>query len=574
MAFDAKDYPISTILTRTVFDIPRNQRRYVWKKEQWDALFDDIIFSIAQDNKPHFIGSIVLDGGEIKDGLYYYTIIDGQQRITTIILFLVAIMKHFQEKDMEDDFLGTVSYLRSKNDRNKDEYTINSDYHLSLKALVKGIIEDSDKKESISAFVETHILFKSRDKVLGDAIKHFYSRIKDDLDKNEDPEKRTRDIRAALLNMMAVKIVSSTEEDAYTIFEILNARGQALESHELLKNYIMRYIQPAERRDDAKGKWEDLERTIGSAMNRFVKHYATHRFGTTTEKYTLPYQTIQKATKGQDIGALFDDIKLKSEYYAKLINPSKGEGGNCTEEEFRVFDFFRKKRFEQFRPVLLSLIHQKNKEKITDEDYMLALKYVYNFFVCYSIIGEEKSNKLEDTVFKYAPLLENNYSKQVLQEFANSLKSRLPGYEWFLNSFKNIGWSNHYDLYKGEKNKDRVQIVLEVIEEFVSQSHVVTDYTIEHILPDSQSIENSQIGNMIPLEEPLNRQVGDKDIVEKYEIYKQSGFASARNFATRYQDMEFKPSQRTEFMAKMIFNNVLELDQFGFETKGKNRTKG
>lgn len=52
--------------------------------------------------------------------------------------------------------------------------------------------------------------------------------------------------------MTAVKIVSSSEEDSYTIFEILNARGQELAAHELLKNYIMRYIQPAERRDDAR----------------------------------------------------------------------------------------------------------------------------------------------------------------------------------------------------------------------------------------------------------------------------------------------------------------------------------
>ena len=80
MAFEAKDYAISDILNKSVFDIPRNQRRYVWKKPHWQDLYEDIVFSIIE-TKPHFVGSIVLESGGKKDGLSYYTIIDGQQRL-------------------------------------------------------------------------------------------------------------------------------------------------------------------------------------------------------------------------------------------------------------------------------------------------------------------------------------------------------------------------------------------------------------------------------------------------------------------------------------------------------------
>lgn len=83
------------------------------EKSSWQDLFEDVLFSITEE-KPHFIGSIVLKKGSKKDGLSYYTIIDGQQRITTITLFLVAIMKHFLENDMMNDFWGTVSYLQSR----------------------------------------------------------------------------------------------------------------------------------------------------------------------------------------------------------------------------------------------------------------------------------------------------------------------------------------------------------------------------------------------------------------------------------------------------------------------------
>lgn len=464
---------------------------------------------------------------------------------------------------MRDDFLGTVSYLQSKNNSNNDIIILNSEYHSSIAFLVNGTISLNDKKLSISSFVDTHILSKSRDKCIGDAVKFFYNVIKEDIEKNTEPKKRLIDIRNAILDMTVVKIVSNSEEDSYTIFEILNARGQELAPHELLKNYIMRYIQPTERRDDAKSKWEDMEQTLGTAMNKFVKHYATHRFGDTKDKYSSPYQAIQKATRGQGVSALFDDIKLKSGYYDRIIHPQKTDANNWGVEA-RIFNFFKIKKFEQFRPVLLSLIHQTELGRLSVAKYELTLKYIYNFFVCYTIIGEEKSNKLEDVVFKYASLIENSFSDELLQAFADNLKKKLPGYDWFLNAFKNIGWSKHYDLYKGEKNKQRVQIILEAVEQFISQRDWVQEFTIEHMLPDTDNISNSQIGNLIPLEETLNKRCSAKPIAEKYKIYDESNYSSARNVAKRYSNQELDIEKRTVYLARLIYNNILELNQFDY----------
>ena len=566
MSFEAKDYPVSDILNKTVFDIPRNQRRYVWKKSHWQDLFEDVLFSITE-KKTHFVGSIVLKKGPKKDGLSYYTIIDGQQRITTITLFLVAIMKHFHENNMMDDFFGTVSYLQSKNNRNQDMVILNSEYHTSISHIVTSIIRIEDPKTSITAFVDTHILSKTRDKNIGDAIKFFYFSIKEDLENAENIQERLRDIRATLLDMTAVKIESSSEEDSYTIFEILNARGQELTSHELLKNYIMRYIQPVEMRDEAKAKWEDMEKTLGTSIEKFVRHYAIHCYGDIRDKYNSPYLAIQKNSRGKQVLNLYNDIKLKSEYYEKLIRPTGGKEGNCSPTEFEIFDFFRVKRFEQFRPILLSLIHQKELENLDEEKYELTLKYIYNFFVCYTVIGEEKSNKLEDVVVKYAKILEENYSDEILLEFANNLKGKLPGYEWFLNAFKNIGWSNHFGLYTGDKNKKRVHLVLEVIEKFISQRNEISEFSIEHMLSDAENVKNSQIGNLIPLEERLNGNLGNKSLDEKWEIYEHSVFSSCRGVAKRYRDKNFVPEQRTEFLARLMFNNILALNQFDFSNK-------
>jgi len=568
MSFEAKDYPISDILNKSVFYIPRNQRRYVWKKVNWQELLDDILFS-TRNKSTHFLGSIVLKDDGKKQGLSYYTIIDGQQRLTTITIVLLAIMKLFKENNMDDEFLGTVSYLQSKNNRNRDIIIINSDYYISIANLIQEMINLTDCSISISAFVDSRILSKTKDKIIGEALKHFYFEIKKEIESLETLEEQKSyllRIRDATIDMILVKIVSSSEEDSYTIFEILNARGQALEDHELLKNYIMRYIQPEKKRDIAKFKWEEMENNLGPSMQQFIRHYTTHKYGNSKENKDSAYRRIQKATKGISKGTKFEellnDIKLKSEYYIKFIKPIANE--NCSQLEYNTFTFFKSKRFVQFRPVLLSLIHQKEKHKISEEEYEESLKYIYNFFVCYNIIGEERSNKLEDIAYNHAQILENKYSDKVLYDFADSLKKMIPNYEWFANAFKNLGWSNHFDFYSGEKTKKRVKVTLEIIEKFVSNRSIIDDFTIEHMLPGSENIENAQIGNLVPLEESLNMRCGKKTLDEKFAIFEESNFRTARNVSQRYKNELFNPAQRTEYLARLIYNNILQLNQIKY----------
>lgn len=566
MSFDAHDKQIGEILNRAVFDIPRNQRRYVWRENNWKELLEDVVFSCRKDVAPHFLGSIVLEGKGKKDGLDYYTIIDGQQRITTIVLALIAIMKLLVEYGMEDDYLGTLEYIRVKNNRNQKMSIIVSDYHVSLENLIEGIEEkEIIEQQTMTVFVDTKIVSKKKDKSVGNALKNYYNEIKRICENSDETTEKLIEIRNAIISMTVVSIVSTSEEDSYTIFEILNARGQELEDHELLKNYIMRYIQPVERRDAAKIKWEEMEQQLGSYFKRYISHYARHRYGKIQGDTDSDYRIIQKNTKGTDINALLNDIKLKSEYYLKFVNPQiDGEDKNCTSTEYEVFSFFKKKRQEQFRPVVLSLLHQKELGNLSEGLYEQSIKFIYNFFVCYTLIGEEKSNKLQDVIYKYAVILENDYSYDNLKAFGHTLKKKIPDYDWFLNSFRNLGWSNHSEMFKGEKNKHRVQITLEIIEKYVSQKFEIPEFTIEHILLDSESDLNAHIGNLIPLESKLNDKCGNKPLPEKYVIYANSDFTTARNVAERYKDKEIDIVARTEFLCKLVYNNILELTQLDY----------
>ena len=569
MSFDAHDKQIGEILNRVVFDIPRNQRRYVWLEDNWKELLEDVVFSCRKGTTSHFLGSIVLESRGKKDGVDYYTIIDGQQRITTIVLTLIAILKLLIECGLEDDYYGTLEYIRVKNNRNQKMPIIASDYHISLENFIEGIAQkESINKQTMTAFVDTKTVSKKKDKLLGDALKYFYRQIKCVCEAADEYTGKLLEIRNAIIGMTVVSIISNSEEDSYTIFEILNARGQELEDYELLKNYIMRYIQPVEKRDVAKIKWEEMELKLGVYFKRYISHYARHRFGKVQGDSDSDYRIIYKNTKGADIGELLNDIKLKSEYYIKFVNPQlQGDETNCSPTEYEIFSFFKKKRQEQFRPVVLSLLHQKELGNLSEDLYEQSIKFIYNFFVCYTLIGEEKSNKLQDVVYKYAVILENDYSYDNLKSFGRTLKEKIPDFEWFLNSFRNLGWSNHYEMFKGEKNKHRVQITLEIIEKFVSQKFEVPEFTIEHIYPDSENEENAHIGNLIPLESKLNEKCGNKSLNEKYEIYSDSDFMTARHVGEKNRDKVFDISKRTEYLCRLVYNNILELTQIDYSDK-------
>lgn len=201
---------------------------------------------------------------------------------------------------------------------------------------------------------------------------------------------------------------------------------------------------------------------------------------------------------------------------------------------------------------------------MSEELYEQSIKFIYNFFVCYTLIGEEKSNKLQDVVYKYAVILENDYSYDNLKAFGKTLKGKIPDYEWFLNSFRNLGWSNHSEMFKGEKNKHRVQITLEIIEKYIAQKFEVPEFTIEHILPDSEDEENAHIGNLIPLEYKLNERCRTKSMKQKCEIYSDSNFMTTRHIAERYKNKTFDVASRTEFLCKLVYNNILELTQLDY----------
>lgn len=216
----------------------------------------------------------------------------------------------------------------------------------------------------------------------------------------------------------------------------------------------------------------------------------------------------------------------------------------------------------QLRPLLLSLLSAYESGNIEKIDYISSLQFLQNFFICFTIISSQKSNKLTEIISKYSRLIEHNPTKEVLSDFNKSLKAKLPSFTTFQRTFIELGFSNHYDYYRDKNKKDQVFAALEIIENHLSPQFYSSDLTIEHILPDSENKDHATIGNLTLLESSLNKQCENKSLEDKIHIYNESNYRMTRNIYKRYSSNpeKFNIESRAKKLAEMIYKDIFHFE--------------
>ena len=154
MGFNANEKKISRLLIDAIYYIPRNQRQYIWTNDNWTDLLDDVKFSTINASV-HFIGSIVLQKGDEENGLETFRIIDGQQRMITITVFLLAIMMQLKQSNNLNDFAGMLKYVEATDKKNGKHLILSIDQYQSLELMLQTLKEESEEnlsKMSLTAF--------------------------------------------------------------------------------------------------------------------------------------------------------------------------------------------------------------------------------------------------------------------------------------------------------------------------------------------------------------------------------------------------------------------------------------
>ena len=495
MGLDAKDKTVYNLLNDKMFIIPINQRQYVWNQDNWTDLFEDIDLMLEKKLDHHFIGSIVLKSEKIKDGIKeHFTIIDGQQRILTITILICSIAYLYAELNDPDRFEGLKKFLYVQNDKNKSFPMISKDANKSVEILVNGLYNNinnqSNKKTPFKmpfSTIEDFIHIIKISKEIEGPFLVFYEKLKDSI---KDNELKLEKYKKAIEDINYIDVEATESEDAFLIFEILNARGKPLTDFELLRNYFLKYGS-ADDKDKVKKRLENIETLLTTSIELFLKHYVTHKYGKKPDNSELrPYKLIAKNEKNTDKSELLSDLELKASYYHKIISLN-----NCTDLEKKIFSFFKTRRQQQFRPLILGLMHQKDLSKISDYKYNEAILYLYSFFICYNIIGEQTSNKIEDIVYGYSEKFENKFSLEVLSKFKISMLERMPSEKQFKQTIKNLKYSHVRKAYSSSRKADNIRAIFEILERDLGCEEDLSsnNTNIEHCYPDSVSEENDVI---------------------------------------------------------------------------------
>lgn len=237
-----------------VFIIPPFQRNYEWTFEQCDELFEDIINSY-KTKKTHYLGNIVYYEGKNNGASFSeFILVDGQQRITTILLLLCAIRDEMKRQNLPDENI-TIRYL--ENDNASDAFRIRlkqTSYDAdSFNMVVKGLVTENDKKNNI---VKNYFHFIELLRNANLPLKDIYNTI-------------------TKLEVVDVNLqIEDNLEAIQTVFEKINSTGKRLTPADLIRNCLLLSNSIEEQELLYKNYWIKIERTVSNDnISRFARDF-------------------------------------------------------------------------------------------------------------------------------------------------------------------------------------------------------------------------------------------------------------------------------------------------------------
>ena len=302
---------LDEIFRSSFIKIPRFQRPYSWDRENISDFWNDLV-SRADDE--YFMGSTVLfrDGKEKN----LFSVVDGQQRLTTITIALSLIRNALDEAGEPDLADGIQSLLERSDIDNKLRYVIE---HEPKNKFYQNAIQKRrpDPKADANS---------NEEQALRAALTSIRTSLAADLEKVDDTVSRLRTLRNRLLSLRFISIQLDDEDDAYMIFETLNTRGKDLRVSDLLKNHFTRLIKTKSKSHDvAKEKWQEVMTKLESVSplidpDTFFSHYWLAQ-----EDYVSKanlFKSMRKVITASSAASRLDDIVYSSSIYTQAVAPS------------------------------------------------------------------------------------------------------------------------------------------------------------------------------------------------------------------------------------------------------------
>ncbi len=452
----------------TIFAIPVYQRNYDWSLFQCKQLLYDII-EVGKNEKAnaHFIGSIVYVHDDVytASGLTELTIIDGQQRLTTITLIYIALFR--LAKKLNNELLVN---------RIHKTYLINEFAPEEEKLKLKPTENNKDALRHILNS-ENEDDFKGYSRII-ENFNHFKSVI--NLENFEI-------VQRGLSKLIFVDIALDRQKDnPQRIFESLNSTGLELSQADLIRNYILMGLSRPDQDKVYKNYWEVIEKhakdeTLNkSRVSEFIRDYLTLRNKEIPNKGDV-YVKFKEQFPTTTIGELenvLTELKSLVVYYNKLTNPK-----NESDRDLRnQLEFINRLEINVAFPFLMKVYEDYSSNLIDKTTFIAILVLVQSFAWRRFILGLPTNALNKIFMSLYDKVDKENY----LFSIQKSLLQR-SGVQRFPRNAETIKSLKEKDVYN-VKPKNRTYL-LERLENFENKEPVIiegnSDITIEHIFPQN-----------------------------------------------------------------------------------------
>lgn len=291
------------------FIIPIYQRTYSWLLPQCNKLFNDILkISTNESMQGHFIGSVVYFQESIHtvSDVPKLLIIDGQQRLTTVTLIVIALAEFIRDNEVEID----TTFTKLQN-----YYLLNAEEDSELK--YKLLLTKIDKETLIN-------LIKGIDPTEG-----YSSRLVENYRffKNKITKENVVDVYNGILRLFIVDVALEKDKDnPQLIFESMNSTGLDLSQADLIRNYILMGQDITLQTELYEKYWFPMEQSYGNEyatrFNWFVRDYLSVKTGVipTIGKVYEDFKTYVQSNKSpSSITEVVQDIFKYSGYYVNMV---------------------------------------------------------------------------------------------------------------------------------------------------------------------------------------------------------------------------------------------------------------
>ncbi|WRF31766.1 DUF262 domain-containing protein [Helicobacter pylori] len=363
-------------LTGTIFSIPVYQRNYTWEEKNCEKLLQDII-NISQNKKTHFMGSItyilhLIDDEKSLRKLQEFVIIDGQQRITTIMLLLKAIKTKIPNEEIKKEIDGLLNLTGQR---------------LHLKPI-------KSDKEAFDLVMQN----RSHEIQGVSHIRNNYKFFTKELDNYISKGYRIEEIYGAFLRLKIVAIgLELGEDDPQVVFESINATGVQLKGLDLIRNYLMMGENSDNQNRLYDTYWVPLENWLGERdLNDFILTYLRIYF---EDKLKKEEREVYYALKDHhrdnfpdDIQGLMSDMREYGRIYQIFLDRDhyflhRGDPQQLANLRLRIKDLVKIK-FGVAKPFILRCARDFEEGKLDYENFHEILQILISYFVRRSVCGD------------------------------------------------------------------------------------------------------------------------------------------------------------------------------------------